>query len=82
MIARLPAVGLATVFAACLLSLPVPAGAAGRCGKYKMDGAGNCLTPKFHQCQRDWAKCNAACKKGDNACLDKCEITYAPHCGD
>ena len=54
--------------------------AAQKC-KYKTDETGNCLSPAFYQCQRDWKKCNDACKS-NAACLDKCEIKYAAQCGD
>ena len=55
--------------------------AAGRCGKYKMDGTGNCLTPQFYKCTRDWAKCSKACKQ-DAKCQEKCDDKYTPQCGD
>jgi hypothetical protein len=69
---------------ALLLALPGASMAAGRCGKYKMDGTGNCLTPAFYKCVRDWAKCSNACPKTDkaNACADRCDNKYAPNCGD
>lgn len=49
--------------------------------KYKTDGTGNCLSPAFYRCQRDWNRCVKACK-ADVACQDKCEIKYAAQCGD
>lgn len=54
--------------------------AAQKC-KYKTDETGNCLSPAFYKCHRDWKKCNDACK-ANVACLDKCEIKYAAQCGD
>ena len=55
---------------------------AGRCGKYKMDGTGNCLTPEFYRCQEDWAKCTKSCKPDDAACNDACDTKYSAECGD
>ena len=49
--------------------------------KYKTDGTGNCLSPAFYKCQKDWTKCSDACK-GNLKCLDKCEVKYAAICGD
>jgi hypothetical protein len=49
--------------------------------KYKTDGTGNCLSPAFFKCQKEWTKCSEACK-GDLKCLDKCEVKFAPQCGD
>lgn len=52
------------------------------CGKYKRDGTGNCLTPAFYKCQRDWQACSKTCKPNEAKCIDACEIKYAPICGD
>lgn len=49
--------------------------------KYKMDGVGNCLSPAFYKCQRDWTACVKACK-ANTACQEKCEVKYAAQCGD
>jgi len=70
--------------AAVLIALSSGAMAAGRCGKYKMDGTGNCLTPAFYKCTRDWAKCSNACSKKSKskACVEACDAKYAPNCGD
>lgn len=58
--------------------------AEGRCGKYKMDGTGNCLTPAFYKCTRDWAKCSNACKHNlrPKVCADRCDTKYSQICGD
>lgn len=52
--------------------------------KYKRDGTGNCLSPAFYKCQRDWKRCNDRCRTSRNPdkCHERCEIRYAPHCGD
>ena len=81
-IARLAVVGWAGFAAGCLMALPLAgAASAGPCGKYKMDGTGNCLTPQFYKCTRDWAKCSKACGK-DSKCQEKCDDKYTPQCGD
>ncbi len=54
----------------------------GRCGKYKQDGTGNCLTPAFYQCQRDWEACSKKCKPNEAKCIDACDVKYAQICGD
>lgn len=54
---------------------------AGRCGKYKEDGTGNCLTPAFYQCQEEWAKCTKSCNS-DQKCQDVCDEKYSAECGD
>lgn len=76
-----PAVIVAAAGMAAMLLVPVGASAAGRCGKYKMDGTGNCLTPEFYKCTRDWAKCSKACKN-DSKCQEKCDEKFMPQCGD
>jgi hypothetical protein len=75
---------LVCMSAALLVALSSGSMAAGRCGKYKMDGTGNCLTPAFHKCTRDWAKCSNACPKEakSSACVEACELKYTPKCGD
>jgi hypothetical protein len=74
------------VSAAFLFALSSGAMAAGRCGKYKMDGTGNCLTPAFYKCTRDWAKCSKACeakaKASASACAEACDAKYSVICGD
>lgn len=64
------------------------AGAAGdalaeRC-KYKRDGTGNCLSPAFYKCLRDWKKCNDRCKTAPEPakCNDRCDTKYSAECGD
>lgn len=54
-----------------------------RC-KYKRDGTGNCLSPAFYKCLRDWKKCNEHCKKAPEPakCNDRCDIKYSAQCGD
>lgn len=76
--ARLAVIGLA--IAGCLAA---GSAEAERC-KYKRDGTGNCLSPAFYKCQRDWTRCNQRCKTGPDQvkCNDKCEIKYAAQCGD
>lgn len=76
--ARLAMLGLA--IAGCLAA---GSAEAERC-KYKRDGTGNCLSPAFYKCQRDWGQCNKRCKSAPDPlkCHDKCEIKYAPQCGD
>lgn len=60
-----------------------------RC-KYKTDGTGNCLSPAFYACQKNWTACAKKCEagkptkdaKGISACKDVCEVKYAAQCGD
>ncbi len=49
--------------------------------KYKTDGTGNCLSPAFYRCQKQWTKYTEACG-GKPKCIDACELKYAPQCGD
>ena len=55
---------------------------ANQCGKYKIDGTGNCLTPEFYKCQDDWAKCTKSCKSENQACQEFCDSKYSAQCGD
>lgn len=80
-------IGLATV--AAMMTVGFDPAFAQRC-KYKTDGAGNCLSPSFYACQRNWTACSKKCEAGKAAkdgkavlaCKDACEIKYAPRCGD
>lgn len=74
---------LTCMFVATLCVDAIAAGAAPPC-KYKRDGAGNCLSPAFYKCQKDWKKCTDRCKTSKLAekCNERCELKYAPSCGD
>lgn len=71
------------LFACCLPVAVSDAVAAPPC-KYKRDGTGNCLSPAFYECQRDWQRCGERCKtsRHPDKCHERCEIRYAPKCGD
>lgn len=49
---------------------------------YKTDGAGNCLTPAFLQCQKAFGACMKACGNKAGKCEANCEAKYAGTCGD
>lgn len=77
-----------TCLVLAVLAAPVSAFAAGKeaspCGRYKMDGTGNCLTPAFYRCTKAWAACSKACEKKPNAakCAEACDEKYSQQCGD
>ena len=79
--------GLAIV--ALVMTAGFDAAFAQRC-KFKTDGTGNCLSPAFYACQKNWTACAKKCEAGKaakdskavNACKDVCEIKYAAQCGD
>lgn len=72
-----PALSTTTVL---LIAASDPPQYAPRC-KYKMDGAGNCLSPAYYKCLNAWGKCAKACDY-KSPCNDRCRKKYEGTCGD
>lgn len=49
--------------------------------KYKVDGAGNCVSPLFKSCQKAYGACIKACG-GKSSCISSCHSKYQSKCGN
>lgn len=49
--------------------------------KYKVDGAGNCVSPLFKSCQKAYGACIKACG-GKSSCTSGCHSKYQSKCGN
>lgn len=49
--------------------------------KYKVDGAGNCVSPIFKSCQKAYGACIKACG-GKSSCTSACHNKYQSKCGN
>lgn len=49
--------------------------------QYKVDGAGNCVSPLFKACQKSYAACIKACG-GKSSCTSGCHNKYQSKCGN